>query len=121
MATDKEFQKEVVTRLISLSDSVGGLDKKVELHIQSTQYELKGIRALDEQQNKLIDQHIEGVKNLRAWLDRHEVDDGKRFEALERPKRFRQQALKYLVSLGVVAGAIAGIIELWFWLAHRGP
>ena len=118
MATDKDFQKEVVTRLISLSDSVGGLDKKVELHIQSTQYELQGIRALDEQQNKLIDQHIEGVKNLRIWLDRHEVADQDRFGKLEAPSKWWKQTTVYVLKVGAIVGVFAGAAELWYYLAH---
>ncbi len=65
---EKEYRQMLIDELKHIASNqeattrcIAKLEKKIDLHIQRTEYELKAINALDEQQNKLIDQHIEGV------------------------------------------------------------
>lgn len=104
-----EFKSYVTEKLDNISTTVGSLDKKLDLHIQSTVYELKAIHRLDEQQNKLIDQHIEGVKTLKSMIDRNETNNEGRFQKLEEPRKLWSLSVKLFVGVGSVGAAIAAI------------
>jgi hypothetical protein len=95
--------------------SVVELDKKVDLHIQKTEFELSKINELDRIQNELLDQHIEGVNTLKKWCDQHEEQNRFRFEKLEEPRKFVGIAIKVMAAMGTVATAgvaILGLIKL---------
>lgn len=108
----EEYRKSVLSELKGLNEIVGGIDKKLDLHIQSTAYEFKAIGRLDEQQNKLIDQHIEGVKTLKSLIDRNEEHNQTRFLAIEEPKKVRSALASWLISLGSVAAAVAAALAV---------
>lgn len=87
-------------------DLMQSMDKKVDLHIQKTELEFQRINALDEQQNELLDKHIEGVNTLKKWCDTHERANDRRFEVLERPRKWLKMTKEILMWLSAVAGAI---------------
>lgn len=91
------------------------LDKKVDLHIQRTEYELKSIHEQDAIQNKLLDQHIEGVNTLKKIYDVHEASNNTRFAKLEEPRKFLKSATKAVLWLGGLGTAAMGIIEIISW------
>lgn len=113
---DDEFKEYVTGQLSSISGMIGGLDKKLDLHIQSTVYELKAINRLDEQQNKLIDQHIEGVKTLKTLIDQNEENADQRFHKLEEPRKLWGLFVKIMVGVGGSAGGIAGAMAIFEYL-----
>lgn len=88
------------------------LDKKVDLHIQKTEHELRSINELDKVQNKLLDQHIEGVNTLKKIYDAHESSNNARFSELEKPRQFLTTATKMVLWLGGIGTAVMGILEL---------
>lgn len=92
------------------------MDKKLDLHIQKTEFELKQINKMDEVQNKLLDQHIEGVNTLKLIHDEHVKENNLRFSKLEAPRRWFRDSLKILISLGALAGAVAGFMKLFHLL-----
>lgn len=109
------------------SKSFAELDKKVDLHIQKTEYELKRINDQDEIQNQLLDQHIEGVNMLRKIHEAHVSDNEKqeerndsRFKKLEEPRRFIKTGTKVVVWLGGLGTATMGIVKIlsWFLKGH---
>jgi len=93
-------------------NTVIDLDKKVDLHIQKTEYELSRINALDEEQNQLIDEHIAGVKTLKGIYEEHKKENDVRFQALEEPRKVFAWLFKATGIVGVICGAIFGAIKL---------
>lgn len=94
------------------SKAISNLDKKVDLHIQKTEYELKGIREMDDIQNKLLDQHIEGVNTLKLIHDEHVKENNIRFSKLEEPRKFLKTMTRIVLWLGGIGTAAIGIAEL---------
>lgn len=92
-------------------DKINELDKKVDLHIQKTEFELQKINELDQRQNQLIDEHIEGVNTLKSWLSEHEKKDDERFATAAAPKKWMDMTLKVVGALGTLAAAGYGIIK----------
>ena len=130
MAVDKQFKDDVLNGLKGLSAAATALDKKLDMHVQKMDYELSGIRSMDEQQNKLIDQHIEGVKTLRSIFEAHEKIDEKHFQdisgalsarltILEAPRKWIWQGFKYISMFGAGAASLAGFFELFHYLANK--
>lgn len=100
---------------------VDKLDKKLDLHIQKTEYELKSINELDQKQNESLAQHIEGVRSVKKLIQQHEEKDDKmftefmnRFEKIEAPSNFKIWWDFSLKGVGVTA-SIAGLA----WLLMR--
>jgi len=94
------------------SKSFSELDKKVDLHIQKTEYELKAINEQDEIQNRLLDQHIEGVNTLKMIHEEHVKENNLRFSQLEKPREFIKTATRAVLWLGGIGTALIGIVEL---------
>lgn len=93
-----------------------GLDKKVDLHIQKTEYELRRINDQDEIQNQLLDKHIEGVNTLRLIHEEHVRENNIRFSSIEQPKKVLKGITKAVLWLGGVGTAVMAIHELVKWL-----
>lgn len=92
------------------------LDKKVDLHIQKTEYELKEIHKQDSIQNDLLDKHIEGVNTLKLMFEKHEEKDATRFANLEEPRRILKGTMKAVIWIGGLGTALTGVMELVSWL-----
>lgn len=88
------------------------LDKKVDLHIQKTEYELKSIHAQDARQNELLDQHIAGVNTLKAIHDEHVKENNIRFSKIEEPRKIIKGITKLVVWLGGIGTAVVAILEM---------
>lgn len=80
------------------------LDKKLDLHIQKTEYELAAIEKMDVQQNKLLDEHIEGVNTLKKWADDHSKQNEQRFLELAKP----QIGWAFIVRTLTVVASLSG-------------
>ena len=97
--------------------AVVALDKKIDLHIQKTEIELEHIGNLDEEQNRILDEHqkrcteIEKDNILREQGLR--ADFEKRFQEVERPQIWIKTTLKYAIILGSMVSATLGIKQLW--------
>lgn len=113
LSTLARMREEQLESRTEMTRAITGLDKKVDLHIQKTEYELEAIHKQDEVQNQLLDQHIEGVKTLKRWCDDHVQENEKRFSKLEEPRKFLRTVGRILVYLGAIGGAVAGIVELY--------
>jgi hypothetical protein len=99
------------------------LDKKLDLHIQQTSYELKRINDQDEIQNHLLDKHIEGVNTLKAMHIAHVEENEKQFkkvddeiEGLRKPADWIRTTTKIVLWLGSTAVAVTGLVEFIKWL-----
>jgi len=126
-----DFEKIVIHQLQDIVDkqadsqkSFSHLDRKVDLHIQKTEYELKRINELDNQQNKLIDQHIEGVKSIKDLVESHRIEyinkistNANRINKLEAPemaKKWIKDNLYWIfTTIGLVAGLVSKIKGIW--------
>ena len=92
--------------------SLSELDKKVDLHIQKTEYELEAINKQDAIQNQLLDQHIAGVQTLRAIHEEHVKENNIRFSRLEKPRELVKLTTKIVLWLGGLGTATLGIMQL---------
>lgn len=118
MSEDDRY-KEHTLLLHKISDQVSEqskviakLDKKVDLNIQQVQYELEKIHRLDEQQNELIDKHIEGVNTLKDMQVAHVAEAEIRFAKLEEPRKWIQTTKKLILTAGALAATAFTILKL---------
>lgn len=81
------------------------LDKKVDLHIQKTDYRLESINNLDQEQNDILEDHVRGVEALEKIHETHVAEANARFETLEAPRNW----LKKTWSVIKWAGAAGGV------------
>ena len=116
---EKQYKQLVVDELRKIADlqdkttnSLVKLDKKMDLHIQKTEYELKAINSLDEQQNKLIDQHIEGVRGVKDLVEVHNKAYEQRFHALETPELAKKWLRNQWTTIGSLCAAVGSIVAL---------
>ena len=111
-----ELLNDIKAKQEDTQESVVKLDKKVDLHIQKTEFELSAINRLDEHQNQLLDEHIAGVKTLKELYEQHEVEDERRFAAIEAPKPTRiwlDVTLKGIGLLSTIAGFIYVLMNIF--------
>lgn len=103
------------------------LDKKVDLHIQKTEFELKRIIEQDQIQNDILAFHSQRSTELKRENDlmekrlRAEVfGEGSpapekslrgRIEALEEPREWLRGGKRILLATGGLAAAVFGIIK----------
>lgn len=111
-----EMRKEQQEHRCETSKSFADLDKKVDLHIQKTEYELKAINHQDEVQNKLLEEHIEGVNTLKKIHEEHVKENNTRFSKLEAPRKFIKSATRLLLWAGGIGASITGIVEAYRFL-----
>lgn len=95
------------------NESLAALDKKIELHIQSTEYELRRINEQDDVQNRLLDEHISGVNTLKNIHFSYAKDTDARLDTLETPRKWIKTSFKLFLTIGGIASAIAGIMKLF--------
>lgn len=112
LSTLVRMREEQLESRAEMAENFSKLDKKVDLHIQKTEYELEGIHKQDGIQNKLLDEHIAGVKTLTAIHDLHVKENEERFSKLEEPRKFLKTLGKILVAFGAAGGALAGVTEM---------
>ena len=111
--------------------TVEAVSKKLDSHVDATAVELRRINDLDNEQNRILDKHIEGVNTLKDMhvahriemiaqldimkqtLELQKAESEARIEAIEKPFEFVKYAGKVLVWVGTAAGAIAAIMALF--------
>lgn len=103
--------------------SISDLDKKLDLHIQKTEFELQKITNQDEIQNQLLDQHIAGVNTLKQIHLAHVEHNNLQFEkvdreieALKEPAKWIRNTTKLVLWLGGLGTSILGIYKLLTFL-----
>jgi len=124
MARTKRPSKPDATEMMqSVLEGQLRLENKLDLHIQKTEYELKQIQKLDDEQNKLLAQHaqrseeIKRDNELREKQMREEIfgDNRKslksRIDKLEVPQKWLEHTKTGLLYLAALGGAITGIIK----------
>jgi dynactin complex subunit len=104
--------KKIASNSDETHKAVVALDKKLELHIQRTEFELNRINELDANQNKLLDEHIAGVNTLKNMYETHEKKDEERFSQVMAPAKWLLNTLKVVTITGGAAGALAAIFKL---------
>lgn len=110
---ENSTEAQILAELNRIRENQMIIDKRLSLHIQETIFELKHIAALDDQQNKLIDQHIEGVKSVKDLILAHEKTFDQRIKAVEEPIKTIVTLRKWIVSL---AGLLAAIGVIYTFL-----
>lgn len=115
MKYDKDIYLELLEKIAQQSDStqkaIADLDKKVDLHIQRTNFELNRINHLDEVQNDLLDKHIAGVNTLREMFEAQKATCYAKFEHIEAPRKLLKLLRDTLLWATALIGATLGIIK----------
>jgi phosphomevalonate kinase len=111
--------------------TVENLSKKMEGHIDHATLEFRRINELDNEQNRILDKHIEGVNTLKDMHLAHRMETHQqiellkqsvelqkkesdaRIQALEKPYDLVKFAGKVIVWVAGVAGALAGLLKLF--------
>ena len=103
-------------------DHVVELDKKIDLHIQKTEYELLSISKLDMQQNELLAEHSQRSTELKRDNDLKEMSIKaelrlieERIEQLEKPAELLKSIRNIIVYLGSVGTALYAISKIFGW------
>jgi hypothetical protein len=116
---DNIMLERIMDRLQEVGEMTSAMDKKMDLHIQETKYELKAIRDLDMIQNAILEEHhkrSDGLardNQLREQALRNEIEaQERRIKSLEAPRVWWALTKKWLIGLGAVGGALAAVYEL---------
>ena len=88
--------EKVSDRALAIQEQVIKLDKKLDL---------------DEQQNKLLDEHIAGVNTLKEMHLSLKEEHDARLKELEQPKKFKEWLKKDLKYLLTIIGLIVGLFK----------
>jgi hypothetical protein len=126
MADDRQKideQLELLRQMMKNSNEtqkcISEIDKKVDLGFQKMEYEIKGIKDLDERQNQILKQHaarsdaLQKDNELREQVIRAELQvHDKRIEVLEQPRKWRKMTTKGLIWAGSIALALGAILKL---------
>lgn len=128
---NQEMLTKIYREVGETKTSVYNLNKRLEDHINLTLTELKAINELDNEQNRILDVHIAGVRNLeklytahrkegleqlailKELLQNHKAEMNARIEALEKPYDLIKYAGKVIMWVGGVSGAVYGIARLF--------
>lgn len=133
MAEDRNSQMltDIYREVGETKVTVEAVSKKLDSHIDSTATELRRINDLDNEQNRILDKHIEGVNTLKDMhvahriemiaqldimkqnLELQKAESEARIKAIEKPFELVKYAGKVLVWVGTAAGAIAAIMALF--------
>lgn len=102
--------EKVADQSLSIQEQVNKLDKKLDLDIQNLTFKIEAINSLDEQQNKLIDEHIAGVNTLKEMHSILKQEYDKKFTELESPKKFWDKIKKDLKYWLTIATVVVGLL-----------
>jgi hypothetical protein len=89
------------------------LNSKVDLSTQKLQSEIEKINKLDEQQNRMLDEHIAGVNTLKKIHELQKEEVGKRLKELEKPREWLKTTRKGVLWLGGIAASVYSILKLF--------
>ena len=106
----------VVEKIDKVGTDIYHLDKKVDLHIQKTEFEFKEIRKLDDEQNQLLAQHAQRSEEIKRDNELREAairkEYSQRLDDLEAPRKWWNTTTKVILTLGGIATAIITIAKL---------
>ena len=88
------------------------LDQKVDLSVKKLESEIIAINKLDEQQNKILEEHIAGVNTLKQMHELQKKEVAARLAELEKPGEWLKMTRKGILWLGGIAAALAAILKL---------
>ena len=115
----KDFEILVIEELKALSenqkntrDCINRLDTRLSLHSQKMEYEIKKINKLDEDQNKSLDKHIEGVNTLKAMHSDLKDEIDARLDRLEQPRKLLKLLQKVIIYASGIASLAYGVLKL---------
>lgn len=130
---------DILSQVQDSNNNIKELDKKFELHKQKMQYEIAKINELDDHQNKLIDEHIQGVNTLKDMHVAHRKESfqliakvketcdaqintaNKRLDVLEKPSPWKIWLKQNKLIAGSVIAVLAGlatVLKFWEYLAR---
>lgn len=95
-----------------VSKIIDRMDRKMDLHIQRTEYEFEKIKELDETQNRILDEHVAGVNTLKAMLEVYKSEANQRLDSLEQPRKTLATLKTWIISAAAVVAAIMTILQL---------
>ena len=115
MPSDKIFEL-----LSNLDDKVTSIDKKLDLHVQRTEFELARIHDLDLEQNQILEEHhkrsdalakdnILREESLRAEL----LLTDKRISKLEHPFKLASSIWAILLHIFAVLGGLETALKIY--------
>jgi len=110
---DREILNKLLDHAEETKDSISNLDKKLDLHIQKSEYELKQIHETDKRQNVILEEHVQGVTTLKEMHRLQKKEFSVRFEKLEAPRKWVKTTAKYLIGLGSIVGTAYAIVKLF--------
>jgi hypothetical protein len=110
-----ELLKKVLQKTEETHDSFKDLRKDLDLHIQKTEFELKGIKELDAKQNEILQEHHDRSIQLKRDNDLREQSlkieisrIAQRVGLLEEPRKVLISLAKWFVWFaGVLTAAVA--------------
>lgn len=119
ISTLRDFRKETSEGISSLAEKVAHLDKQVSLQAKDIEF----IKQEDAKQNKLLDEHIEGVRQVREQnlalkenimleMQKKNSELEKRIKKLESPWQWVKTTLWLVGVLGALAYALYQIAQL---------
>jgi len=92
---------------------IAKLDKKLDLHIQATNFELTSIKEEDQIQNKLLKEHMSGVNTLKDIRDTDKKEINRRLTRMEDDKKFWKKLKSILMAVSAVAVALSAIAVIF--------
>jgi hypothetical protein len=114
---NSKFYVNILTKISDqqqeMTSCVKDLDKKLELHIQKTEFELKAINELDTQQNAILSEHVRRSNAIEESCKLRKEELEQRVEVLEQGPKLLKLFIKVCSGLAVVAGAFYGIGHLF--------
>lgn len=107
-----EILDRISDQVTSTQKCLDKLNSKVDLSTQKLQSEIEKINKLDEQQNKILDEHIAGVNTLKKMHELQKEEVRKRLQELEKPREWLKTTRKGILWLGGIAAALYSILRL---------
>lgn len=108
--------------LLDKISEIGERTARMEVEQQHVKAELEQVTIQDIEQNKLLAEHIQGVKTANARLDNeiqarklieeNQKELGTRVSNLEVAPKFRATLKQYLIGTGAIATAVVAIFKL---------
>jgi septal ring factor EnvC (AmiA/AmiB activator) len=107
-------------KIVNKIDDLGERITRLEVKVAGVRDDVKHIREEDTEQNRLLAEHIEGVKTNKQRLDleiqarkEYEEDLKKRVESLEQVPKFLSMVKKIAIFFSALAGAVSALG--WFF------
>lgn len=88
------------------------IDKKVDLSVQKLEFELQQVKRTDDEQNRILAEHIKGVNTLRELYENHKAETHKRLEKLEEKEKFWKYIKSGILFIGSVVAMFWAILQI---------